>query len=45
MDGVDNCRLTPNADQRDEDMDGFGTVCDCDFLNDGFVLGDDLDLP
>jgi hypothetical protein len=40
----DNCRLTANPDQRDDDADGIGTACDCDFTNDGFVLGDDLVL-
>ncbi|MBY6203522.1 thrombospondin type 3 repeat-containing protein [Halomonas denitrificans] len=28
---LDNCPLTPNADQRDDDRDGFGNACDrCD---------------
>ncbi len=33
-DGLDNCLEAPNGDQRDDDADGFGTVCDADFDND-----------
>jgi hypothetical protein len=49
-DSVDNCPFDPNGpfddiqSQRDEDMDGIGTRCDCDFNQDGLVLGDDLYL-
>jgi hypothetical protein len=43
----DNCVLVPNGpndalDQTDDDGDGFGTACDCDFTQDDFVLGDDV---
>jgi hypothetical protein len=31
-----------NADQADEDSDGFGNACDCDFTQDGTVLVDDI---
>ncbi len=31
----DNCPDDVNPDQRDVDQDGFGSVCDCDFNNDG----------
>ena len=45
-DDFDNCVDISNADQRDEDNDGFGTACDCDFVDprpgDGFVLGNDI---
>ncbi len=34
-DALDNCTLVPNRDQRDEDEDGYGTLCDRDFNNDG----------
>ena len=41
IDGEDNCRLTPNADQRDTNDDGYGNICDCDLNNDGSVnMGD-----
>jgi len=36
-DDVDNCLLTPNADQLDTDADGYGNACDCDFNNDDMV--------
>lgn len=36
-DGIDNCTLKSNADQRDTDGDGFGNVCDPDLNNDGIV--------
>ena len=46
-DVFDNCVLTPNGpndlkNQTDTDGDGIGDTCDCDFLQDGFVLGDDI---
>jgi hypothetical protein len=28
LDSIDNCRTTPNSNQRDHDMDGRGDVCD-----------------
>jgi hypothetical protein len=37
LDLVDDCPLYPNADQRDVDGDGYGSVCDPDFDNDGVV--------
>lgn len=40
-DQVDNCLLTANADQRDEDYDGFGGVCDADYDNDGVTSATD----
>lgn len=30
MDNEDNCVNTPNENQIDEDLDGAGTLCDCD---------------
>lgn len=33
----DNCPLTPNADQRDTNDDGYGNICDCDLDNDDLV--------
>ena len=41
-DGIDNCSLKTNADQRDTDGDGFGNVCDPDLNNDGIVNDTDL---
>jgi len=38
---IDNCPLTPNADQADFDSDGLGDVCDSDDDNDG--IPDNLD--
>ncbi|NNF17057.1 MAG: hypothetical protein HKN70_09935 [Gammaproteobacteria bacterium] len=35
VDGLDNCLLLANADQRDTNDDGFGNVCDTDFNQDG----------
>ena len=37
LDNIDNCTLTPNADQRDADGDGYGSICDPDLNNDGVV--------
>lgn len=36
-DSIDNCRLVPNANQRDTNGDGFGNICDPDFNGDGIV--------
>jgi len=46
-DVLDNCSATANGpagpkNQVDTDADGHGDVCDCDYLQDGFVLGDDF---
>ncbi|MCB9732857.1 MAG: thrombospondin type 3 repeat-containing protein [Deltaproteobacteria bacterium] len=32
---IDNCVVTPNADQADLDMNGEGDACDCDIDGDG----------
>ena len=32
LDGLDNCLLTSNTNQMDEDLDGEGNVCDRDFF-------------
>ena len=39
---IDNCVEVPNIDQRDNDSDGYGNVCDMDFNNDCFVNAVDL---
>lgn len=48
LDGVrdtdDNCLLTPNAQQRDTDADGFGNSCDPDLDNDGVVSFVDISI-
>jgi uncharacterized protein (TIGR03790 family) len=36
-DGLDNCLVLPNPEQRDTDGDGFGNLCDADFDGDGRV--------
>ncbi len=41
-DDLDNCLLTPNPSQLDEDEDGYGTRCDGDFNNDGVVAMRDM---
>jgi endonuclease/exonuclease/phosphatase family metal-dependent hydrolase len=41
-DGVDNCTLVVNADQRDTNGDGFGNACDADLNNDCTVNFIDL---
>lgn len=35
IDPVDNCSLVQNANQVDQDADGLGNACDCDFTNNG----------
>jgi hypothetical protein len=46
-DVLDNCTIVANGpdgllDQTDSDDDGFGNGCDCDFTQEGLILGDDL---
>ena len=38
-DSRDNCPSVPNPDQRDEDGDGAGTLCDCDDSNPSIIEG------
>ncbi|MFK8028794.1 MAG: FG-GAP-like repeat-containing protein [Gammaproteobacteria bacterium] len=44
LDGLDNCLLVSNPDQRDSNGDGFGNACDADLNNDGIVNFLDLHL-
>jgi hypothetical protein len=37
LDGIDNCPLTANADQKDTDGDGIGDACDTDADGDGIL--------
>ena len=41
-DSADNCILDANPDQRDDDNDGFGTICDADYTGDGGVTTSDF---
>jgi hypothetical protein len=41
-DYMDNCTLVVNPDQRDTDGDGYGSICDPDFDNNGVVQAADL---
>jgi len=46
-DVFDNCSTVANGpgdnlNQTDDDSDGFGTTCDCDYTQDNIVLGDDI---
>jgi len=41
LNGVDNCRMVVNADQRDTNGDGYGNLCDPDFNNNGIVDSQD----
>ena len=34
IDSKDNCNLVANADQRDNDVDGYGNICDADLNGD-----------
>lgn len=45
-DAIDNCPDTPNTDQRDDDGDGVGFVCDLQICGDGvpqFEFGEECD--
>jgi hypothetical protein len=42
VDPQDNCLETPNADQTDSDLDGFGNACDADYDGDGTVHAADF---
>ncbi len=42
-DSIDNCPGMPNADQMDQDNDGFGDVCDNDRDGDGVANANDCD--
>lgn len=46
IDGIadiqDNCVVIANADQRDADNDGYGSICDADLNNDHIVNSEDL---
>ncbi len=44
LDAFDNCRLMPNADQRDTDGDGYGNWCDADLNNSGRVTTADYTI-
>jgi hypothetical protein len=44
FDRLDDCRLVPDAGQRDTNADGFGNICDGDFNDDGSVNFTDLAL-
>jgi len=39
---ADNCSASPNPDQRDTSLDGYGNACDADLTDDGFVNFADL---
>jgi hypothetical protein len=41
-DATDNCTQVANANQRDADGDGIGSLCDADFNQDGVVNFADL---
>ncbi len=40
-DDTDNCLSVPNPDQVDQDLDGFGNLCDPDLDGDGFANASD----
>jgi len=42
QDVLDNCSTVANADQRDVDYDGLGSVCDADYNNDNTVSLNDF---
>jgi hypothetical protein len=44
LDGADNCRAVPNADQRDTNRDGFGNACDPDLDDNDVVNRRDFEL-
>ena len=41
-DPLDNCLNEPKADQRDVDQDGYGSLCDSDYDQDGSVGATDF---
>jgi hypothetical protein len=41
-DAADNCDFYPNPEQRDQDADGHGDLCDADFDQNGVVGVSDL---
>jgi len=41
-DVFDNCSAKSNTTQRDDDSDGYGDICDCDYNNDNSCDGRDF---